>query len=57
MPKIRTTFRPDQEIDVSDHEHGELQALGVVLDTTATTDKGLQKAAERQVAANTPQED
>lgn len=50
MPKIRTTFRPDLEIDVSEHEEGVLRAAGHVFDTKATTDEGARRAAERQTA-------
>lgn len=54
MPKIRTTFRPDEEIEVSEEEAADLRSYGVVLEhTSATTDDGLRKAAERQVAART----
>lgn len=54
MPKIRTTFMPGEELDVDEHEESELRALGVVLENTrATTEQGLQKAAQRQVAAST----
>jgi hypothetical protein len=51
LPKIRTTIRPDQELDVTDHEADGLRALGIVLDnTSATTEQGLLAAAERKLA-------
>lgn len=50
MPKIRTTFRPDLELDVSEHEEGVLRAADRVVDTTATTAAGAIRAAERQTA-------
>lgn len=57
MPKIRTTMRPDEELDVSDQEADHLRAIGVLLEgTKATTEQGLLKAAERQVAASTPEQ-
>lgn len=56
MPKIRTTIRPDQELDVDDAEAADLDARGLVLKTTATTEQGLQKAAERQIAASTDEQ-
>jgi hypothetical protein len=56
VPKIRTTNEPSVERDVSEAEAADLRAWGLVLEgTTATTEQGLQKAAERQVAANTQQ--
>jgi len=45
MPKIRTTIRPEDEIDVSDAEAEHLDRLGVVLKTKATTDEGARRAA------------
>lgn len=30
MPKISTTMRPDDELEVSDHEVGELKAFGIL---------------------------
>ncbi|NUR09330.1 MAG: hypothetical protein HOQ45_20295 [Nocardioidaceae bacterium] len=55
MPKIRTTFRPDLEIDVSEHEEGVLRAAGRVVDTTATTAEGTRRAAQRQNAQDAAQ--
>ena len=46
--KIRTTIRPDVEVEVSDAELAELRAQGLVLDTKATTDEGAVRAASRQ---------
>jgi hypothetical protein len=57
VPKIRTTNEPSVERDVSEAEAADLRAWGLVLDSTkATTDVGLQKAAERQVAASTTEQ-
>lgn len=52
MPKLRTTHEPEVERDVADAEATDLERWGVVLDTKATTDHGLRKAAERQSAAS-----
>lgn len=30
MPRVRTTQRPDQVIEVSEHEVGELRRLGIL---------------------------
>lgn len=59
--KIRTTLRPERELDVDDAEltdlsrHGRSSERpnGLVLDTKATTDEGARRAAERQTAAST----
>lgn len=51
--KIRTTLRPERELDVDDAELTDLDRYGVVLDTKATTDEGARRAAERQTAAST----
>lgn len=48
MPKIRTTNEPGVERDVSDEEALDLQRLGLVLETRATTPEGARRAAERQ---------
>lgn len=48
MPTIRTKFRPDIELEVTEHEESVLRAQKVVLDTKATTDEGAIRAAERQ---------
>ena len=47
MPKLRTTFEPEKELDVSEQEALDLHRLGVVLDTKATTPEGARRAAER----------
>jgi hypothetical protein len=47
VPKVRTTF-DGKERDVSDREAQSLRAMGVVLNTKATTDEGARKAAERK---------
>ena len=44
MPTLRTTF-DGKEIEVSDAEATDLERLGVVLDTKATTDEGARRAA------------
>jgi hypothetical protein len=50
VPKVRTTIEPDKELDVSEEEAADLRALGIVLDTKATTPEGVRRAAERQTA-------
>lgn len=52
--KIRTTIQPDVELEVDDAELLDLQRLGLVLKTKASTDAGARKAAEKQVAAPEP---
>ncbi len=47
MPKLRTTIEPEKELDVSDVEAADLRALGLVLETKATTPEGVRKAAEK----------
>ena len=47
MPKLRTTIRPEEELDVSEQEATDLHRLGLVLDTKATTPEGARRAAER----------
>lgn len=49
MPKIRTTFRPEDELDVTEAEELDLRRLGVVLDTKATTDEGARRVAEKKI--------
>lgn len=53
LHKIRTTNRPLEEIEVEDEELVDLEWLGLVLHTKATSDDGLQKAAGAQVAERT----
>lgn len=50
MPKLRTTIQPEKELDVSEQEAADLRALGIVLETAATTPEGARRAAERQSA-------
>lgn len=45
MPTLRTTNRPEDEIDVSEAEAEHLERLGLVLHTKATTDEGARRAA------------
>jgi hypothetical protein len=52
VPKIRTTIRPLDELDVSPQEEADLRAQGLLLESSASTDAGLQKAAERKTAAD-----
>lgn len=49
--KIRTKFRPDQEIEVSESEALDLKRMNVVYEGEATTDEGARRAVERQQAA------
>ena len=49
--KIRTTMTPHEEIVVSSAELRDLENLGVVLKTNASTEAGLQKAAIKQTEA------
>lgn len=53
LHKIRWRGRPEQELEVGDAELTDLTRYGVVLDTKATTDEGARRAAERQSAAST----
>jgi len=46
--KVRTTIRPLEELEVGPEEYLDLQRLGFLFDTKATTDDGLQTAAEKQ---------
>lgn len=46
MPKVRTTMRPDLEIEVDEHEANELRSQGLLIEDThksgrpaASTDK------------------
>lgn len=55
MPLIRTTFRPDIEIEVSEHEESVLRHQKLVVDTKATTAEGAIRAAERQNAQGSAQ--
>lgn len=48
--KIRTLNRPYDEIEVDEPEWTDLDRLGLILDSNATTDSGRQKAAEKQLA-------
>ncbi len=57
MPKLRTTINPLDEIEVSDAEATDLERLGLVLKTNATTETGLLNASGRQVAGNDNPED
>jgi hypothetical protein len=38
MPTIRTTMRPDKEIEVGDAEYLDLQRQGLLVEETATED-------------------
>ena len=51
MPKIRTTIRPDVEVDVSPEEETDLRALGLLYEGNATTDEGAAAAVARKQAA------
>lgn len=53
MVKLRTTINPTEELDVSPAEATDLKAMGLVLKSQATTDKGLTSAAVRQVTGTT----
>lgn len=52
MTKIRTTIRPDEEIDVDATELAHLETLGLVYKGGATTDEGAVKAVEKAQAAD-----
>lgn len=49
--KIRTTVRPDEEVEISPEEALDLRRMGLVADTKATTAKGARRAVQRQQAA------
>lgn len=53
MVKLRTTINPTEVLDVDDGEAADLKAMGLVLKSQATTDKGLISAAVRQVTGTT----
>lgn len=57
VPKIRTTIRPTDELDVSEQEATDLGRLGLLLDTNATTEAGLLNAANRQTSPDSITED
>ena len=48
--KVRTTIRPEEELIVGDAEYTDLRLQGLLVETSATTDEGVRKAAEKQVA-------
>jgi hypothetical protein len=52
MPRVRTTIRPDQVIEVDEHELSELRTLGIVHavedEPTATTDAGPKPATSKE---------
>lgn len=53
--KIRSTMRPDEEIEVSDRELRHMRGLGIVADTQATTDEGaVRSVTAKQRAAADP---
>lgn len=56
MQKVRITTNPEVEVEVSDAEFTDLERWGLVLKSNATTASGLQKAADRQVAAKIEKE-
>lgn len=53
MPELRVTQRPEQVLNVSDAEALDLERMGLVVKTQATTDAGARRAAERQITTNT----
>lgn len=58
VPKVRTTINPHEEIEVDDVEFADLDRMGLVLKgTNASTESGLDAAANRQVAANSTSTD
>ncbi len=40
MTKVRTTIRPDEELDVDDAEHLDLSRAGLLLDEEKTSGSG-----------------
>lgn len=50
VTKVRTTINPLTELEVNDRQLRELRDNGLLLDTQATTDAGILRAAERQSA-------
>lgn len=52
LHKVRTLKRPDEELEVDDAELTDLRFQGLLLESNATTDEGLLRAAERQAAKN-----
>lgn len=50
MPKIHTTLEPEKELDVSEAEALDLERMGLLVKTAATTPEGVRRAAERQTA-------
>lgn len=50
--KVRTTIRPDEEVEVSDEEATDLRAMGLLYEGNATTDEGAVQAVARKQAAD-----
>ena len=56
LHKVRTTIRPLDELEVDDRELADLTAQGLLLDTKATTEDGILKAAEQQASIPTDEQ-
>lgn len=50
--KVRTIFRPEEEIEVPTHEAEVMRRQGFLYEGNATTDAGARRAVEQQTAAN-----
>jgi hypothetical protein len=44
--KVRTTMRPDQEIEVSEHEAGELRSQGLLIEDDKPPRQAVDKGKE-----------
>jgi hypothetical protein len=44
--KVRTTMRPDEEIEVSEHEAGELRSQGLLIEDDKPTRRAVEKDKE-----------
>lgn len=57
MPTVRTTMRPDDEIEVSEDEYLDLQRQGLLVDDNpATPETGAVRTPSRTRAADTQKE-
>lgn len=55
MPRVRTTMRPDQVIEVDEHEVGELRRLGI-LDSVEDDERAETSAGPKPAGAKPARE-
>ena len=53
MPTIRTTMRPDQELEVDDTEYAQLKAQGLLVEDNPTPEAEAEPAASAAPAKKT----